>query len=92
LQVTYKIFIPFYYLRLGTGFTDEALIQITESLKDFQMQEKPSRYAVSKALKPDVWFLPSQVSNKKYKNLHERCGKLNVTCSHLHQCISLERQ
>lgn len=47
--------------RLGTGFSDEMLIQLTESSKELQIEEKPKKYAVSKALKPDVWFQPNQV-------------------------------
>ena len=47
--------------RIGTGFSDEDLANLTESLKDFQLNEKPANYRLSKTLKPDVWFTPSQV-------------------------------
>lgn len=49
------------WFRIGTGFTDELLVQLTEGLKDAQLDAKPDNYAVAKSLKPDVWFLPSQV-------------------------------
>lgn len=47
--------------RIGTGFSDEDLANLTESLKDFQLSERPANYRLSKTLKPDVWFTPSQV-------------------------------
>jgi len=65
--------------RIGTGFSDEDLANLTESLKDFQLNERPANYRLSKTLKPDVWFTPSQVNSFLLKILKFwRYGKLNV--------------
>ena len=49
--------------KIGTGFSDEDLINLAEDLKSHIVNEKPSDYVVSNTptIKPDVWFNPSKV-------------------------------
>ncbi|AEP15409.1 DNA ligase 1 [Emiliania huxleyi virus 88] len=49
--------------KIGTGFSDEDLIQLSDSLTPHIVPQKPSDYYVADvpSLKPDVWFSPTQV-------------------------------
>ena len=42
--------------KIGTGFSDESLKSLTESLNEHIIPEKSSQYNVSDALECDVWF------------------------------------
>lgn len=42
--------------RIGSGFTDDLLIQLTEELKDVEVTQKPQNVVCSDI--PDVWFTP----------------------------------
>ncbi len=45
--------------RIGSGFTDEVLIQLTEELKEDQLTQKPSNVICSDI--PDVWLTPKLI-------------------------------
>lgn len=47
--------------KLGTGLSDEVLKQFYEQLKATVVDKPPSDYAVSDAMKPDVWFSTTTV-------------------------------
>jgi len=49
--------------KIGTGFSDEDLIQLSDSLNPHRVEQKPNDYCVAEipSLKPDVWFSPTQV-------------------------------
>lgn len=47
--------------KLGTGLSDEVLKQFYEQLKATVVDKPPSDYAVSDAMKPDVWFSTTAV-------------------------------
>ncbi|AET42488.1 DNA ligase [Emiliania huxleyi virus 202] len=49
--------------KIGTGFSDEDLIQLSDSLNPHRVDQKPNDYCVAEtpSLKPDVWFIPTQV-------------------------------
>lgn len=49
--------------KIGTGFSDEDLIQLSNSLTPHIVPQKPSDYYVADvpSLKPDVWFSPTQI-------------------------------
>lgn len=44
--------------KVGSGFTDEDLVQIKNDLKPIEIFDKPQNYHVDKALYPDVWTQP----------------------------------
>lgn len=46
--------------KIGTGFSDAQLQELTKSMKEFECSEK-SYYSTGDALKPDVWFEPQTV-------------------------------
>lgn len=47
--------------KVGTGFSDEALEDLTARLQDSVVHNKPSEYLVADELHPDVWFRPALV-------------------------------
>jgi len=46
--------------KLGTGLTDEMLMELPKKLKKYQVDKQPARVKVSQ-VKPDVWFEPKIV-------------------------------
>lgn len=44
--------------KVGSGFTEEEMIQIYSDLEKISIKEKPSEYIVDKSLEPDVWTKP----------------------------------
>ena len=66
--------------RIGTGFSDEDLQNLTQKMKPFAMTEKPLSFIVSKTLKPDVWLQPSEVFKRNEFELRVfiRFGRSNV--------------
>ena len=63
--------------KIGTGFTDEDLNNLSTTLKDQQTaNNKPKQYyAFDDSLKPDVWFEPNQVWEVK-------CADLSISPVH----------
>jgi len=55
--------------KIGTGFSDEDLKELADSLKDHVISEKSSQYNVSDTLEPDVWFDAVQVWEVKAADL-----------------------
>jgi DNA ligase-1 len=49
--------------KVGTGFKDEDLTRLTESMKEFivESHRKPNNYIVEDSLAPDDWFRPHAV-------------------------------
>lgn len=47
--------------KIGTGFTEELLNELTNEYKENIYPEKPAIYDVPESLKPDVWLKPAQV-------------------------------
>jgi DNA ligase-1 len=46
---------------VGTGFTDEQLREIADTLKEDSVKEKPKNVVIGKDLEPDVWVDPKIV-------------------------------
>ncbi len=46
--------------KLGTGLTDEMLVELPKRLKKYQVEHKPARVVISD-IKPEVWFEPAVV-------------------------------
>lgn len=46
--------------KLGTGLTDEMLVELPKKLKKYQVEHKPARVVISD-IKPEVWFEPAVV-------------------------------
>ncbi|MBI4147418.1 ATP-dependent DNA ligase [Candidatus Woesearchaeota archaeon] len=46
--------------KLGTGLTDEMLVELPKKLKKYQVEHKPARVVISE-IKPEVWFEPAVV-------------------------------
>ncbi|MFQ5820381.1 MAG: ATP-dependent DNA ligase [Candidatus Heimdallarchaeota archaeon] len=44
--------------KLGTGFSDEDLVELRDLLNEFQIQQPDARVDVKKEMTPDVWFIP----------------------------------
>ncbi|EAN31294.1 DNA ligase I ATP-dependent (dnl1) family protein [Theileria parva strain Muguga] len=55
--------------KTGTGFTDQALKDLHDSLQKDITKTKPSFYDVSEKMEPDVWFLPKKVWECKAADL-----------------------
>jgi len=55
--------------KIGTGFSDEDLKELTESFKDHIVETKPSNYHSSDTLDCDVWFEATQVWEIKAADL-----------------------
>lgn len=55
--------------KIGTGFSDEDLKDLANSLKDHTIPEKSSQYNVSDTLECDVWFDAVQVWEVKAADL-----------------------
>lgn len=55
--------------KIGTGFSDEDLKSLSESLNKSKRDTKPSQYNVSDSLKCDVWFEAVQVWEVKAADL-----------------------
>lgn len=55
--------------KIGTGFSDEDLVKLADSLRDTVIDEPRSYYKVGESLKPDVWFEPKQVWEVKAADL-----------------------
>ena len=47
--------------KIGTGFTDEELINFRNILDEFRVDQTPTRVIIKKEMQPDVWFEPSVV-------------------------------
>ncbi|SIO73282.1 DNA ligase 1 [Babesia microti strain RI] len=47
--------------KTGTGFTDELLKSLHETMKNFIVSNKPVYYQVSDKMEPDIWFEPKKV-------------------------------
>jgi DNA ligase-1 len=47
--------------KTGTGFSDAMFDQLTKSLQDHIIADKPNYYRLGDSLKPDVWFSAAQV-------------------------------
>ncbi len=46
--------------KLGTGLTDEMLVELPKKLKKYQVEHKPARVVISD-IKPEIWFEPAVV-------------------------------
>lgn len=55
--------------KIGTGFSDENLKSLAESLRECVIEEPRSYYKFGESLKPDVWFEPKQVWEVKAADL-----------------------
>jgi len=55
--------------KIGTGFSDEDLKELAESMKEHVISEKSSQYNVSETLECDVWFDAAQVWEVKAADL-----------------------
>lgn len=55
--------------KIGTGFSDEDLKNLSESFNDHSLDEKPSNYITSDTLACDVWFDTIQVWEVKAADL-----------------------
>lgn len=55
--------------KIGTGFSDEDLKQLSDTLNQHKIPSKSSQYAVSSTLECDVWFDPIQVWEVKAADL-----------------------
>ncbi|XP_955245.1 DNA ligase 1 (precursor), putative [Theileria annulata] len=55
--------------KTGTGFTDQALKDLHDSLQKDITPNKPKMYDVSEKMEPDVWFLPKKVWECKAADL-----------------------
>ena len=55
--------------KIGTGFSDENLKELSASLNNHVIQEKSSQYNVSDSLECDVWFDAVQVWEIKAADL-----------------------
>ena len=55
--------------KIGTGFSDEDLKALHESLRDTVIDGPRSYFKVGESLKPDVWFEPKQVWEVKAADL-----------------------
>jgi DNA ligase 1 len=55
--------------KLGTGFSDDDLKNLSESLRDHTIADKPSNYLTSDSLTCDVWFDAIQVWEVKAADL-----------------------
>ncbi len=47
--------------KVGTGLTEDMLVQIRKRLDKLELREKPKEYEAQKDLIPDVWAIPSLV-------------------------------
>ena len=57
--------------KIGTGFSDEDLQTLSETLNKHQVDEKPSDYNVADGLECDVWFEAVQVWEVKAADLSQ---------------------
>eukprot|EP00371_Babesia_bovis_P000670 XP_001609317.1 DNA ligase I [Babesia bovis T2Bo] len=55
--------------KTGTGFSDQTLKDLFDSLQEHTVQNKPSIYVVSDKFEPDVWFQPAKVWECKAADL-----------------------
>ena len=70
-------------VQLGTGFTDELLVSLGESLEGHRIPKPLSYYRYSSSLTPDVWFDTAKVWEVK-------CADLSLSPHH-HAAIGLVR-
>ncbi|UXI23026.1 small nuclear ribonucleoprotein component [Sarcoptes scabiei] len=47
--------------KIGTGFSDDDLANLSKSLQEFQISKPKSYFNVDDGSKPDIWFEPQQV-------------------------------
>jgi DNA ligase-1 len=55
--------------KLGTGFSEQVLSSLAESMAPHLIPKPPKYYAWSESLEPDVWFEPAKVWEVKAADL-----------------------
>lgn len=55
--------------KVGSGFTDEELKDLTEKFSELRVEEKPSE--VEAEIEPDYWFRPQEVFEINYEEIQK---------------------